>query len=65
MKTVKKATTLPHPYVKHEGTPLWRAVERAIADLVENGDLTELTHRNYIVGYICKKVCRLTDKRKG
>jgi hypothetical protein len=47
-----------HPYLAWQGTPLWRAVEKAVADLVENRDLVEKTHREYIVGYICKIIGR-------
>src|SRR5947208_2935472 len=60
-KTVKKDETVQrvpkgqaHPYVRWEGTPLWRAVEKAVADLVQNKDLVEGEYREYIVGYICK-----------
>jgi hypothetical protein len=47
-----------HPYLDWEGTPLWKAVEKAIADLVENQDLIENEYREYIVGYVCKKIGR-------
>lgn len=50
-----------HPYVLWEGTALWKAIEKAVADLVENKDLTEKAHRDYIIGYICKMV----DRRKS
>jgi hypothetical protein len=59
-----KARSLPkghvHPYVMWEGTPLWKAIKKGIADLVVNQDLIENEHREYIVGYICKMV----DRRK-
>ena len=44
------------PYEKHRDTPLWGAVARAVADLVENQDITEITSRDYIVGYICESL---------
>lgn len=47
-----------HPYVVWQDTPLWRAVEKAVADLVENKDLIEKEYREYIVGYICKVIGR-------
>jgi hypothetical protein len=54
--------TLPeghvHPYVRWEGTPLWKAIEKGVADLVENQDLIEQEHREYIVGYLCKIIER-------
>jgi hypothetical protein len=45
-----------HPYIKFEGSVLWRTVEKAIAALVKNGDLEERTAREYIVGYICQTI---------
>ncbi|MGD0631503.1 MAG: hypothetical protein ABR987_19405 [Terracidiphilus sp.] len=36
--------------------PVWEVVNAAIDDLVKNGDLVETTRRDYIVGYICKKL---------
>jgi hypothetical protein len=45
-----------HPYLRWEGTPLWRAVEKAVADLIENQDLIEDEYHEYIVGYICKTI---------
>jgi hypothetical protein len=57
-----KSSSLPkghvHPYSRWEGTPLWKAIEKSIADLVVNQDLIEKEHREYIVGYICKIVDR-------
>ena len=47
-----------HPYVRWEGTPLWNAIEKAIADLAKNHDIVEETGRNHIVGYVCKAVGR-------
>ena len=47
-----------HPYEVYENTPLWRAVEKADTDLVENQDMVEDEYHEYIVGYICKVVTR-------
>lgn len=44
---------MSHPYTRFESDPLWPILERAIADLVANGDLQETTDRAYIVGYLC------------
>jgi hypothetical protein len=44
------------PYEKHRGTPLWGIVAKTVSDLVENGDIVETTHRDYIVGYICESL---------
>jgi hypothetical protein len=45
-----------HPYSKFEGSILWRAIAKQIAALVKNGDLKELTAREYIVGSICQAI---------
>ena len=47
-----------HPYSEFEDTAVWTAVDKAINDLVKNGDLVEETKREYIVGYICKALVR-------
>ena len=57
------------PYRKFENTKLWNVVEKAVADLVENQDIVETTHRYYIVGYILKnlnvaRVLKNEEKRK-
>ncbi len=51
----------PHPYKTYEDTPLWRAIDKAIGDLVRNQDLAEDEYHDYIVGYICKVVNRRCD----
>jgi hypothetical protein len=52
----KAALILPskHSYLEYEGTMMWASVERALAELVTNGDLVEQTNRKYIVGYFCE-----------
>ncbi len=47
---------MAHPYVALEETPTWIAVESAIDDLVKNSDLVERTAREYVVGYLCRKI---------
>jgi hypothetical protein len=44
----------PTVYAEFEGSPAWAVIEKVIADLVENQDLVELTHRGYIIGYTVK-----------
>jgi hypothetical protein len=45
-----------HPYKNFEGSVIWRAVEKAILALARNGDIKELTAREYIVGSICSAI---------
>jgi hypothetical protein len=53
-KEQKQVVNSRHPYQNWEDTPLWRAVSRAVAKLVKNGDIEEKTARQYIVGYVAK-----------
>lgn len=50
-----------HPYSRYERTPLWRAIDRAVMDLVGNRDMVEDEYHEYIVGYICKVINRRRD----
>ena len=52
---VKVNSRMPHPYEKYENTELWKKIDQALDKLVENQDIEEITKREYIVGYICKK----------
>lgn len=57
-----KGQNRAHPYGNWEGTPLWEAIERGIADLSKNRDISEVTERKYIVGYLCKVVGRRKER---
>ncbi len=46
----------PNPYQDSQDTPLWKAIDKAVAKLVKNGDLKETTSRQLIVGFIAKQV---------
>ena len=58
----KVSSDRQHPYTRWKGRALWKAVEKGIADLVENHDIVEKPRRAYIVGYICKAVSRGKDR---
>lgn len=42
----------PYEYLRH--SPYWATLEEGIEELVKNGDLRELTERDYVVGYLVK-----------
>lgn len=48
--------TNAHPYEAWEGTRTWSTLEAAVAELVENQDLEEMTPREYIVGFLTKRL---------
>jgi hypothetical protein len=56
LRTRIKTADQPRPYEEYEGSALWKVVDRAVADPVNNGDIEEKTHRSYSVGYICKSM---------
>lgn len=41
-----------HPYRDVEGSMVWNVIDEAVATLVRNGDIQELTPRRYITGYL-------------
>ncbi len=43
-----------HPYTTFEGSDLWNVLDTAINALVKNGDISEATRHEYIVGYLAK-----------
>lgn len=43
-------------YEQYEGTPLWRALEGALADLEASRELTVGTGRPYVLGYLCQEL---------
>ena len=58
---------MTHPYSVYEATPLWRAVDAALADLEENEDLEILAERRLVVGYVCEALvdAGLASTRSG
>lgn len=47
---------MKHPYKELEGTLLWRVVDKAVAELVENQDLEVTTPREYVIGYLAQSL---------
>jgi hypothetical protein len=41
---------------QYEGTPLWRALEGALADLAASRELTVGTAPRYVLGYLCQEL---------
>lgn len=56
---------LAHPYEGFRGSTLWKRVDRAVLDLVTNGDIRLKTRRQYVVGYICKVLTQSSHKRRS
>lgn len=54
---------MSHPYKQFENTHLWEAINKGIAELVENQDIEETTQREYIVGYLCKVISESDAKK--
>lgn len=59
-------TSLPPPpepppqthqlYAQYEGTPLWRALQGALADLEASREVTVRTAPRYVLGYLCQEL---------
>jgi hypothetical protein len=48
--------TPKQPYADFKDTTVWRTLEKAVEELVDNRDIKELTDRKYIVGYLAKRL---------
>jgi hypothetical protein len=53
---VQRIKTNSAPYGEFRGSRLWRVLDKAISELVKNGDIQEMTRRDYIVGYLAKMI---------
>lgn len=47
---------IKHPYKEYEQTQLWELIDNAIDDLVKNQDIELTTRKEYIVGYLFRKI---------
>lgn len=54
---------MTHLYEKYKNTELWKKLDEALDELVENQDIEEITKREYIVGYICKKLIETEEAK--
>ncbi len=43
-------------YEEYEGTPLWRALAGALADLEASREVTVGTAPHYVLGYLCQEL---------
>jgi hypothetical protein len=47
---------MSHTYSEFERTPLWKAIDTAIAELERNSDVELTTARTHIIGYLCQQL---------
>ncbi len=47
---------MTHPYIELEQTPLWKAIDTAIAELERNRDVKLTTARTHVIGYLCHQL---------
>ena len=47
---------MSHPYSQFEQTPLWKAIDSAIAELERNRDVELTTARTHVIGYLCQEL---------
>lgn len=43
-------------YDQYEGTPLWRALAGALADLEASREIAVGTAPNYVIGFLCQEL---------
>ncbi len=44
------------PYEEYENSQLWNVIKKSLDDLVDNQDIVITTKKDYVIGYICKKI---------
>ena len=47
---------MSHPYIEFEQTPLWKAIDAAVAELERNRDVELSTARTHVIGYLCQQL---------
>ena len=47
---------MSHPYSEFEHTPLWKAIDAAVAELEQNRDVELKTTREHVIGYLCQQL---------
>ncbi|MFZ0639267.1 MAG: hypothetical protein WA020_01615 [Candidatus Acidiferrales bacterium] len=56
---------LAHYYTGLRGSILWKRVDRAVLDLIADGDIRLKTRRQWVVGYICHALTHSVRKSKS
>ena len=44
------------PYMEYADTSLWRALARVLEDLEASHEITIMTGRDYVIGYMCQEL---------
>jgi hypothetical protein len=44
------------PYEDYKDTELWKKIDEILRELEENQDIKLTTAREYVVGYLCKRL---------
>lgn len=43
-------------YAEYQNTPVWSALQRALADLQASGEVSLATAPDYVVGFLCREL---------
>lgn len=44
------------PFDEYRDTPLWKAIENTIAELIATRELRVDTAQEYVIGYLCREL---------
>jgi hypothetical protein len=44
------------PFDEHRDSPLWRALEAIVAELIATREITINTAPEYVIGYLCREL---------
>jgi hypothetical protein len=52
-------------YAQFANSKLWKAIDKAIADLEKNRDMKLTTNRELVIGYLCKGIAKIKPSPKS
>ena len=47
---------MAHAFAEYRGTPVWRALSDALAELEATGEIKVETAPDYVIGYLCQEL---------
>lgn len=47
---------MTRPFAEQRGSPLWRALEEVLAELVATQEITINTAPEYVIGFLCREL---------
>lgn len=52
-----------HPYTKYQNSIAWIQIEKILQELIDNQDIQITTSKEYVIGFLCKKLVTIKNKK--